>query len=429
MSASARANGRRCSVKTQQAVHTGTLLALCVLLTLSACGKATPAPTATPDRGSVELARTLFAPPTHPPRVTPTPSPADDVELALSRTTAAMEQAVRAADMKAYWQWLWPNDPVFLADQRGWATDWVAHPLAVFEIDLFGVRQLSDDRAVARMTTRWRLAEQDGDGTAGGATISAIFYRNGERWLFGGERWQVVELEGMRLYYFADEAVDESEQAQIMLDYLPAVYIGITRLFGYTPAHVAHIKLYESPITLHNWTRISRPTLTRWNVPGESVKVALTDRLTPPYEPEMGRELALFVLYDMAAERAEALPWWLEAGVGEYGAAHFRTYSQRHRVLREVTARAHAPVGAGDALLPWDALFTPPVDTLAQTQATQQAYTLLHYITETHGDEARNAWLRAIAEGASVNEATRAQLGEGFSALDADWRAWLLAQR
>ncbi len=402
--------------------------ALCAALVLSGCGKATPTPTATPDQSSAALARTLFAPPTRPARSTPTATPSDDVELALSRTVAAMEQAVRAADLDAYWQWLYPHDPIFLADQRGWAEDWVAHPLEVFEIDLFGVRQLSPELAVARMSTRWRLAEADG-GEAGGATISAVFHRSGERWLFGGERWQVAALEGMRLYYFADETTDESEQAQTMLSYLPSVYLGITRLFGYTPAHIAHIKLYESPITLHNWTRISQPTLTRWNVPNESIKVALTDRLTPPYEPEMGRELALFVLYEMAEARAEALPWWVRAGVGEYGAAHFRTYSQRRRLLRAVAARS-AENGEGEgALWRWEALNARPADPQAQAQAAEQAYTLLYYLTEAYGDEARNAWLRAIAEGASVEEATRAQLGIRFAELDADWRAWLRAQR
>ena len=411
----------------RQAFWASVWLALGALLVLGACGKAAPPPTATPDQSSAELARTLFAPPTRPPRVTPTATPASDVELALSRTTAAMEQAVRAGDVAAYWQWLWPDDPVFLADQRGWAEDWAAHPLDVFEIELFGVRQLSADVAVARMSTRWRLAGAE-DG-AGGATISAIFYRQGESWLFGGERWQVAELEGMRLYYFADETVDESEQAQTMLDYLPAVYTGITHVFGYTPTHIAHIKLYESPITLHNWTRISRPTLTRWNVPGESIKVALTDRLTPPYEPDMGRELALFVLYEMAGARAEALPWWVRAGVGEYGAAHFRTYSQRHRMLRDVAARAGASGGVETGLQAWEALSAPPADTLAQTQAAEQAYTLLHYLTETYGEDARNVWLRAIAEGASMDEATRAQFGVDFTTLDANWRAWLPSQR
>ncbi len=415
----------------RQSLKLGAWLALVIVLGVSACGKATPAPTATPDRDSAELARTLFAPPTRPQRAAPTAASSGDVgdiELALSRTVAAMEQAVRAADLNAYWQWLYPDDPVFLADQRGWAEDWVAHPLEVFEIDLFGVQQLSADTATARMTTRWRLAERDGDSSAGGATISAIFYRQDERWLFGGERWQVADLEGMQLYYFADTVIDESEQAQTMLDYLPAVYTGITHVLGYTPAHTAHIKLYESPITLHNWTRISRPTLTRWNVPEESIKVALNDRLTPPYEPEMGRELALFVFYEMAGEHAEALPWWVCAGVGEYGAAHFRTYSQRHRVLRNMAARAAALGGMETGLWPWDALDTPPVEQ-AQTSAAEQAYTLLHYLTETYGDNARNAWLRAIAQGASVDEATRAQLGTDFATLDADWRAWLPAQR
>ena len=51
---------------------------------------------------------------------------------------------------------------------------------------------------------------------------------------------------------------------------------------------------------------------------------------------------------------------------------------------------------------------------------------MIAYITHHFGVRARNDWLRAMARGASLDDATRDVLGlDGFGALDARWRASL----
>lgn len=408
----------------------GMVLGLIVAIALvSACQRASEAPTPTPDQESIAAASTLFAQPTRAPRVTPTPTSVNALDVALSRSIARMEQAVLAGDLEGYMAYVWPGDPVFWADHRGWASDWVAHPLESFTIDLFSIEALAPDLASARMATRWRLAGSAEDGSAGGATVSALFRREGDRWLLAGERWQTVDLTGMRFYYFADAVIDNTAQAQVILEYLPSVYTGLTVELDYTPPQTAHIKLYERAVTLQNWTRISHTGLQRWNVPGESIKIAVTENNTAPRETDVARELTRYFLYQMSGGMAGRLPWWLEAGVVEFGGARFGTFSQRNRTLKEIAALTLEPPASPDQLFAWaDLLAAPQVFPERYQVALDQCYTLLHYVTETYGRDARNAWIKAVAGGVPVAQAAEQHLGVNLEALDSAWRAWLATQ-
>lgn len=405
------------------------LIVLAVAL-LTACEAAKPDPTATPNAESIQAASTLFAQPTRATRPTPTITPVNDVELDLNRSTARMEQAVLAGDVDGYMAYVWDGDPVFWQDHLRWAQDWQEHRLRVFEIELYGIQALSADTAAARMTIRWSQASQADAGSAGGATASVLFYREEDTWRLGGERWKTVDLTGIRFYYFSDEIVDNEAQAAVVLEYLPSVYAAVTREFDFVPEHIAHIKMYESPVTLQNWTRLSIPVMDRWNEPGESIKLPLGSGNTPPQEANVAREYARFVLYEMAGSTHGNFPWWLEEGSAEYGGSLFRTLSRRNRVIRQVAARSTVTSGAEIPLFEWAALETQPGFLADERQAAaDQAYTLVHYVTETYGPEARNAWIRAMAADQTAEEATQTHLGLSFAELDTQWRAWLSGQR
>jgi hypothetical protein len=92
----------------------------------------------------------------------------------------------------------------------------------------------------------------------------------------------------------------------------------------------------------------------------------------------------------------------------------------------------HITVASGTEipLFEWAALETQPGFLADERQAAaDQAYTLVHYVTETYGPVARNAWIRAIATDQTVEEATQTHLGLSFAELDTQWRAWLAGQR
>ena len=402
---------------------------LWLLVGLTACQKAEEKPTPTPDEASIAAGHALFAQPTRDPRITPTPTPLNTVEIDLNRLIAHMEQAVLAGNVDEYMAYVWDGDPVFLADHRRWAEDWQQHPLDVFEIELFGISSLDPDTTTARMFFRWRQAGRTGTGSAGGATINAIFYRVAGDWKLGGERWHTADLPGLRLYYFGDGLLDDSAQAATVIDYLPDLHTTLTRAFDFVPQQTANIKLYENAAMLQNWTRLSMPDITVWNEPGESIKLTLTPIMTAPYEIDVAREYTRFMLFEMSGGSHSGFPWWVEDGIAEYGASLFRTLSQRNRIFKAIAGLAVAPVTAEEHLIPWSVLDDPAALTPDQhAQAINQAYTLVHYINERYGADALNAWIRAIAGGQTVEAACDAALGVTFSDLDDRWRAWLPSQ-
>jgi hypothetical protein len=275
------------------------------------------------------------------------------------------------------------------------------------------------------MTIRWSRRDATG-GSSGGATTSVVFRREGRDWLLGGERWQTADVDGFRLYYFADEMVDNSPQAQTVLQFLPTVYGAITREFDVVPAGMAHLKMYDSAVTLQNWTRLSVPALQSWNAPGESIKLALGPDNTAPSESDVAREYTRFALFELAGG---SFPWWLEEGIAEYGGSLFRTLSSRNRAVEQIAALASAPPDSEERLFRWDELEETP--TLApgdMRTAINQSFTLAQYVTDSYGAAARNAWIRAIATDQTPVEACRMYLGVSFEALDAAWHAWLAAQ-
>jgi len=399
------------------------------ILVLAACQKSDDKPAATPDQSGVQAASTLFAQPTRVAYTEPTVTPAGDVELDLNRLVARMELAVRDGDLDTYLSYLWPEDPVFLADHTAWARDWKDHPLAVFDMAIFSIQSQSDTTATARVSISWRQKGFTGNGSAGGATVSAIFHRQGDEWFFGGEDWQLLDAEQIRLYYFASGILDNTGQATIVAGYLPSIYTVLTREFGFVPDHIAHVKLYDTAVTLQNWTRLSMPDLEVWNVPGESIKIPLGPNYIPPPEEDFAREYTRFLLYEMSGGTTDRFPWWLEEGITRYGGALFQTLSQRNRTLKRIAARALAPETSDERLFDWDALETRPSLLASDMEiAAGQAYTLVQYVTETYGAAARNAWIRDIATQSTVEEACQADLGISLADLDAQWRTWLTSQ-
>ena len=52
----------------------------------------------------------------------------------------------------------------------------------------------------------------------------------------------------------------------------------------------------------------------------------------------------------------------------------------------------------------------------------------MHFVTAEHGGAKRNAWLRAMATGQSIDEASKTAFGVSFEDLSAAWRAEVQAK-
>lgn len=405
------------------------LALVALLMALAACQKAGNDPTPTPDQASFEAASTLFAQPPRETQPPPTNTPVSGVELELNRSVARMEQAVLAQDLEGYLAYVSERDPLFWTEHSRWAEDWVEFPLERFDIELFSIRSIAPDTANARMTILWAQKGRVYSGSAGGATISAIFYLEDDRWRFGGEDWHTLDSDGIRLYYFADPILNHTDQANAVAEFLPGLYRAITELLDFTPDAVAPIKIYDYTATLQTMTRLSMPLITTWNEPGEGIKITLGPNDLPPTEPQVGREFTRFVLYEMAGGTHGSFPWWLEEGIAEFGGNLLSTLSHRNRVLQQVAARSIAPEGAAERLIAWDDIATRPDWPPDEMQmVADQAFSFVQFVTETAGEDARNAWIGALAANEPFDEACGAHLGVSFAELDGQWRAWLAEQ-
>lgn len=418
-----------------------TLLLAALLTLLAACEKAGPAPTATPDQAAAETAAALFAQPTRAAHASPTPEPAPDIELAINRTLAQMEQAVLAGDREAYLAHVWTGDTTFLVEQQRWAQDWVDHPLSAFDLSISALDAPEGaSEARARLTITWTQRDQD---SSGGATLSVVFYRDGDRWLYGGEDWHTMEFDRARLYYFSGPLVNNRLEAELMAEDLPNVIARLSRELAIEPDAPVKIKLYESAATLQTVTRLSMPDLAVWTQPGEAIKLPLGPSSTAPRPPDVAREVARWLLYclDAKAQRSGGeemlIPWWLVEGFAEYGAAQFRPVSQQNQMIKRIAALAAAPNTAEQRLFTWDELsdretFAAAQPTLNAAEAfglaRDQSATLVYFIGERFGIQARHQWLEAISRGQWLDKATEDHLGQSFAALDEAWRAWLREQ-
>lgn len=406
---------------------------LFLIMLLAACGSDDKKSTSQSGEDSAEAASTLFAAPTRVISITLTPTPASELEIALNRTIAHMEAAALRGDPDSYMQNIWDGDPTFWIEQLRWAQDWQEYRLDHFDLTLHGIQELSPTTAEARMAVLWSQSNSSGqvgeDGEAGGTTVSVIFYKDGSRWLYGGENWKTIESDGIRLDYFSNAIIDNQLQANAVVEYLPGVYNQITREFDFVPQQPAEIKIYETSPMLQTMTRLSMPQLELWNEPGESIKVTLGPSNIPPLEVDIAREYTRYVLFQIGGNPQGGshggFPWWLEDGIAEYGSSLFRTLSQRNRIIKSVAARAIANTEE-QRLEDWVNLSDP--GSADYSAGVAQSYTLILYISETHGKEARNAWIKAIAGGQSVEDATQEHLGVSFADLDAAWREWLPTQ-
>lgn len=430
----------------------GVLLLIAVaLLSLAACEKAGDDPTPTPNLAPNQTVAAVFgaggsgqsasdagaASPTPPPS-TPRPAVAaaqgpalpdkDTVEMEVNFLVTQMQLAVRTGNYDGYMALVWDGDPLFYAEQAGWAQDWVDNPLSKYELRLFNVQVTGPDVATARMEVEWGQMDLSLAGSAGGTTITVEFRLEDGEWLFAGESWSMLENSGIRLYYFTNEIVNNESQARAVEKYLPEVYTLVTEAFDLAPDDTVHIKIYHTYDALQTMTRMSIPYLYRWNEPGEAIKIILGPQTTPPDDLDIARELAQYLLYQMGDGTHGAFPWWLEQGITEYAASLFRNDSQRRRITQPIALRLDSDVPE-EQLTPWNDMTERTGFRWVDIQPdVYQAYTMVAYISQTYGAEVRNAWIRAIAAGQPVDEATDAHLGVTFDALDAGWQAWLRTQ-
>lgn len=372
------------------------------------------------------------------------------IELVFER----MERAVMSGDQEAYMALLDHTDPVFVQEHENWAKDLarglpaafdmvvVSDPvLTEFEADGGGVwREVramvemrytpgtaegaaAQEPRVIRYRARFTPAGGVGRAAADPDTDGAL------QLLYGGEAWEILERGSTRVMF----APKWRELASVVADALPPIRIHVDAQTGSDNSeHIQVVKLYGDMQHLQASIYLSYVAgLSGWNEPGESIKIMAREGRGPrSMDGLLSHEYGHAATFWMG-ESANAMPWWTLEGIADYVSQAYRAdYATpeadpaRERPIPESLAATIRSWAAQDRLPPWEDLtdfYT--VDPRWTGNVYTQGNHMVAYITDRFGVSARNSWLRTMARGASLNDATRSALGLDFATLDREWRA------
>lgn len=351
-----------------------------------------------------------------PARATPERA-AQEIRLALTE----MQRAVLAADGPAYLACIDTSDAVFLTEQTAWAADLARHRPQRFELALDNTALiLSDGWAEAPLTMRWRMDTGPIDGVDPAPreiTFTALFAADPDhpgRWRFAGRKWSVVRAEGVRALC----APGLEPIGRMVADIFPEVRRAVEADFGLAVPHEQTVKIYATMRDLQASIYLSyTDPLAGWNEPGESIKILVSRQPTPAsLRPLLGHEFGHVVTFELGVG-SESVAWWILEGVAEVAAEAVGQGSSEPIVRRWAEA--------GD-LADWGAISDfRNTDGRLMRHVYIQGASLVRYLVQEHGPEARLQWLRRLGAGDSLDEATRAACGRSFDELNADWRASL----
>ncbi len=331
---------------------------------------------------------------------------AAEVREVMDRMTAA----VLAGDKDGYLACVDGSDEVFHVEQANWAADFDHHKVAAFSIEWEGEGpRIDGDEASGELRTRWRTA---GEGRRErSVSFPARFVKRDGAWRYAGEKWHEVGAPGLRICFAEGLDVVAGRVAEMLPEIRDHVHEG----FELTVEGVVVVKLYPSMNHLQHSIYLSYDDgLSGWNEPRESVKILPGRRASArDLKPLLAHEYGHVCTFAMGP-KANEMAWWILEGVAELSAERYQGRGFARMVRRWA---------ANDTLADWSRLADfrncAPED---QSRVYSQGHHMVAYISERFGRGPRNAWLRAMAEGTALDEATRRVLGLEFAAVDQEWR-------
>jgi hypothetical protein len=182
---------------------------------------------------------------------------------------------------------------------------------------------------------------------------------------------------------------------------------------------VQEVKIYRSMRHLQESIYLSyTDPLGGWNEPGESIKILAGASEGRDQSPVLSHEYGHVCTFEFGPKTSD-MPWWVLEGVAELSAEFYTDDAESVDFLcRSWAKRGH--------LAPWDDMADfRKTEKKWMTHVYKQGHHMLGYISEKWGRAGRNSWLRAMANGKTIDEATKEVMGMPFSDLDAQWRASL----
>lgn len=330
----------------------------------------------------------------------------------LSPTIERMERAVLAADGLGFLLEVDRADAVFFTEQTAWAKDLAGHAPAAFdiEIDDAGFATHPDGTVTLPMAMAWRL---EPDGRERRVAFTGRFVGQGGAWRYAGETWLRVEAPGVVVLTDPQFRTEAVHIAAIM----PGVRRRVHEMLGVEVAEPQQVKVYASMEHLQQSIYLSyTDPIGGWNEPGEAIKMTADSGGS-------GRALRTMLAHEYGhcasfayGPEAINMPWWALEGVAEYCSTEM--VGGAGRMERQVARWAR-----GGDLKDWKQLADFRGEAMNHMAFVYgQGHSIVRYIVDAYGIEALRGWLRAMAGGKTLDEATREALGVEFGALDAAWR-------
>jgi len=422
-------------------------------------------------------------------------------EAAIEQVLEAMERAVLSGDAEAYLAHVATGNSVFLQEQRMWAADLKRHVPDVFDLRIIDPaerkaneeaskaadeatkaaaepserapaerrrgeaqpaltesveypHEFTSERAIFELQMSWKMTVPLADKEKGepdrmdrSVSYPVLFERQGDRWLFRGERWIEVRLDPDHAIANDSEDADASrppspavvspstrdnlvlcfpgyeDLAKRAAEVLPEVRAHVDDGFERDVPHPQVVKIYPTMRHLQASIYLSYVDgLAGWNEPKEAIKI-----LGRPGSSRASLRTLLAHEYGHVATfelgpKATDIAWWALEGVAELSSEGFRARGRRDVDRRVQQWSADRDLAEFASIS--DFRNTPKE---VMRHVYTQGHHMVGYISERFGRTRRNEWFHAMANGASIDEATRSVLGisGGFGQLDIDWRAEL----
>jgi hypothetical protein len=330
-----------------------------------------------------------------------------------------MEAAVSTADIEAYMALVDDSDACFATEQAAWAKDLLRQPPERFTMTLEDEPKIrADGSAVVKVRSTWRMP---GDSERFVALPTRFIRRGdgaGSAWSYAGEDWVVVEGDMVRVFYLGSGL---DQVAKRVMEVMPEVREHVTEGFELEgkaefTQRVQEVKLYPTMKHLQHSIYLSyTEPLGGWNEPGESIKLlAQAGTSARHLRVVLAHELGHVCSFELGPKANDA-PWWVLEGVAELAAERF---SGGFRLTDRMVRRWH---DTGN-LIEWHRLSDFHGEAISHMRHVySQGHHMLAFITDRYGRTQRNQWLTAMANGASLDDATREVLGLSFEQLDRDW--------
>ncbi|MGE3106850.1 MAG: hypothetical protein AB7G11_05035 [Phycisphaerales bacterium] len=332
-----------------------------------------------------------------------------------------MEKATLAGDKAAYLKHVSAEDAVFHKEQVNWAADFDHHKPVGFKLIIKNDQgDFGDNEARFDLTTQWAMGEDVRGAPERTLTFAVVFRKHDDAWLYCGEDWQVLEAPGVdgaagaRVKFFPGSEA----YAQTIIDVLPEVRAHVDKGFEVHIDRVQEVKVYKSMRHLQHSIYLSYvDSLAGWNEPHESIKV-----LAGPSRNQHEAKILLAHEYGHVCtfeygDKATDMPWWVLEGVAELATEEFDP------AAADIADRMVRGWAKRDRLAPWpDMADFRKTDRKWMGNVYKQGQHMLGYISEQFGRPQRIEWLRAMAAGKTIDQASRDVLKMSFDDLDRKWR-------